>query len=80
MRWRRSRGAERGYDLGTWKEHELVQHVRTNAGAEGAGAQAELTRRMIVSMRSATRLTWSLVGLTIALLGVAVWQIIVARN
>ena len=57
-------------------EPELVQYAAGHAGAAGAGALGELTRRhaeaMRASSRSIKRLTWTLVVLTTGLVGLTV--------
>lgn len=62
-----------------WTETQLVRQVTGNAGAAGAGAGAELTRRLMVQLRQTaeqaekrertlTKLTAWLVALTVVLL------------
>jgi hypothetical protein len=67
---------------GDWSDGELVQWVGSHAGPDGAGAQAELTRRLMETFRAAerqatllTRLTWVLLVVTVGLAAVAVAQL-----
>jgi hypothetical protein len=58
---------------------ELVRDVRTHADPTGAGAQAELTVRLIEALNRSGRrlelLTWALIGLTVVLVVIEVFRL-----
>jgi len=56
------------YQFKDWTDTQLVGQVSRSAGTDGAAAQAELIRRLMVAFRHAETQAKSLTRLTVALL------------